>query len=302
MAIDYSRPLATLLREETKKVHEEAETSTGARRLLSGHLPKEDYVRFLIMLWHVYDGIEKGLDRHATHPTLEPTYNPTLLARAPHLSADIAYLLETEDWKEHPIHKQLLASDPKPLFNYLRRLHEISDSPDPSPLLAHAYVRYLGDLSGGQTIRHTIAKAYGLDEVAGLGVSFYAFKELRTSKPASQGEMKRIKEWFREGMNTAGAQGPEVKALVVEEASRAFVLNTGLFSLVGDEAAEDKEEAKAEASKPSETAYPVSQVVAIIAAVCVAHFALVVGGFTGNAGYQKLLAVEGWLKNLWSSN
>jgi heme oxygenase len=72
-------------------------------------------------------------------------------------------------------------------------------------------VRYLGDLSGGQTIRHTISKAYGLDENAGLGLSFYAFKSLMSQKPANQGEMKRIKEWFREGMNAAGNLSVDVK-------------------------------------------------------------------------------------------
>ena len=94
----------------------------------------------------------------------------------------------------------------------MQRIEDIANSANPAPLLAHAYVRYLGDLSGGQTIRHILAKAYGLDEAAGTGVSFYAFKELRSAKAANQGEMKRIKEWFREGMNKAGEyQGVAVK-------------------------------------------------------------------------------------------
>lgn len=104
------------------------------------------------------------------------------------------------------MHLQLQASAPAPLAAYVQRIEDLSDSPDPAPLLAHAYVRYLGDLSGGQTIRHILAKAYDLDEAAGTGVAFYAFKELRSAKPANQGEMKRIKEWFREGMNKAGEQ------------------------------------------------------------------------------------------------
>lgn len=69
----------------------------------------------------------------------------------------------------------------------------------------------MGDLSGGQTIRHILSKAYGLDEAAGFGISFYAFKELRSAKLASLGEMKRIKDWFREGMNKAGEHAAEIK-------------------------------------------------------------------------------------------
>lgn len=157
--------------------------------------------------------LERALERHATHPTLEPTYNPTLLARTSSLTADISHLLDVDEssWKYHPIHINLMATYPPALSDYVRRLEELSNSNDPSALLAHSYVRYLGDLSGGQTLRHTLAKAYDLDEASGMGISFYSFKELRSSKVASQGEMKRIKDWFREGMNTAGDRGVEVK-------------------------------------------------------------------------------------------
>ena len=83
-------------------------------------------------------------------------------------------------------------------------------------LLSHAYARYLGDLSGGQTIRYTLGKAYDLDldsaAACGPGVAFYEFKELRSSRTANQGELKRIKEWFKEGMNDAGEKiGPAGK-------------------------------------------------------------------------------------------
>ena len=103
-----------------------------------------------------------------------------------------------------------MAAYPAPLSDYVKRIEELSNSSDPSALLAHSYVRYLGDLSGGQTIRHTLAKAYDLDEAAG---SFYRFKELRSSKVASQGEMKRIKDWFREGMNVAGERIVQIKGM-----------------------------------------------------------------------------------------
>jgi heme oxygenase (biliverdin-producing, ferredoxin) len=125
-----------------------------------------------------------------------------LLARSPSLEADIAYLLKVPEssWKSHPLHHSLVISPPPALTAYVARLRELADSEDPSPLLAHAYVRYLGDLSGGQTIKHTLARAYDLDS-PGLGLSFYEFKELTTSKTASLGELRRIKDWYRDGMN-----------------------------------------------------------------------------------------------------
>jgi len=298
--IDYSKPLATLLRESTVETHAQLEVSLGAKRLASGQLSREEYIRYLMMLWHVYDAFERALERHAAHPTLEPTYNPTLLARAPFLSADISHLLQVDEssWKEHPIHVKLLASSPEPLTAYVKRIEELSDSSDPSPILAHSYVRYLGDLSGGQTFKHILSKAYNLDEAAGLGVSFYVFKELRSAKPASLGEMKRIKDWFREGMNKAGEQGTEVKASIVAEANTVFNLNSGLLSILELEPEESKDDIQAQHPTAGRT-FPVSQVAAIITAVCLAHFIIVVGGFTSDKGYTKLLAIEICARNLW---
>lgn len=155
---------------------------------------------------------ERALERHSTYPTLESTYNPPLLGRASSLNSDISYLLQVpaSAWQKHPLHMSLLASMPAQLHTYVDRINSISDSPDPSALLAHSYVRYLGDLSGGQFIRRVIAKAYELDEMSGTSLEFYEFKELGGSRRANQGDMKKIKEWFREGMNV-GAHDKAVK-------------------------------------------------------------------------------------------
>lgn len=52
--IDYAQPLASLLRTATAAAHESAEHSQGAGWLTRGELEKEEYVRFLMMLYHVY--------------------------------------------------------------------------------------------------------------------------------------------------------------------------------------------------------------------------------------------------------
>ncbi|KAF5382466.1 hypothetical protein D9615_002733 [Tricholomella constricta] len=309
--VDFSLPLATLLREATHEAHELVAKSPGATTMLSGRLRREEYVRYLMMLWHIYDAFEQALDRHATHPVLEPTYNPTLLARASALADDISFLLQVPEasWKTHPAHAQLLQSTPPELTAYVDRIRELADSADPTPLLAHSYVRYLGDLSGGQTVRRTLGKAYGLDEQVGQGLSFYAFKELRSAKLANQGEMKRIKDWFREGMNTAGDIGVEVKAAVLNEANTAFDLNTALFTTISvdtpsqdTEVVEQSKEIPILVERPSrpiqERSFPVSQVAAVVAAVCLAHFILIVTGFSGEKGLQSLLDVGRWFATI----
>jgi heme oxygenase len=100
---------------------------------------------------------------------------------------------------------------PDQLHAYVDRINTIADSTDPSGLLAHSYVRYLGDLSEGQSVQKVIAKAYDLDEASGLGMELYELKELGGSRKANQGDMKKIEEWFRKGMNTGGGRDEVVK-------------------------------------------------------------------------------------------
>lgn len=157
--------------------------------------------------------LERALETHASHPVLEPTYNPTLLSRAPHLASDISCLLQCDEatWQSNPAYTALLLSQPKPLTEYTKRLDTLASSSSPSDqalLLAHAYVRYLGDLSGGQVIKRRVAKAYGLDLETSDGIRFYEFKNLEGTGPGNIGDFKKIKEWYRKGMDV-GAGGNE---------------------------------------------------------------------------------------------
>jgi len=59
-SVDYSRPLAALMRDSTMEVHDVVANSEGAKMLNSGRLPKQEYVRYLMMLWHVYESVLSG--------------------------------------------------------------------------------------------------------------------------------------------------------------------------------------------------------------------------------------------------
>lgn len=144
---------------------------------------------------------------NANDPVLSPTYNPALLARRSAVSSDISFLLGVPDdgdsWKSHPIHQTLLSSPPLPYQTYIARLTLLIKD-DPRRLLAHSYFRYLGDLNGGQIVKWNIRKTYGLP--GEQGTQFYEFgvlgSEGQTNPPlANMGEIKRIKEWFKKGIN-----------------------------------------------------------------------------------------------------
>jgi heme oxygenase len=171
----------------------------------------------------VFSELELALERHADHAILTPIHNAPLLARAPRLSADIAFFLQVPEscWQGHPTHVALVTCHAQPLEQYVHRLRELADAPDPSPLLAHAYVRYFGDLSGGQILRRTLAKAYDLEveteDGACAGLSFYEFTVLGGDRRtiANPAQVSHIKEWLRTGMDRGTMDDPELKSVHV---------------------------------------------------------------------------------------
>ncbi|KZT19521.1 hypothetical protein NEOLEDRAFT_1141980 [Neolentinus lepideus HHB14362 ss-1] len=44
---------------------------------MRGELDQDEYVRFLMMLWHIYNTLESELAKHTINPVLAPSYNPT---------------------------------------------------------------------------------------------------------------------------------------------------------------------------------------------------------------------------------
>lgn len=92
----------------------------------------------------------------------------------------------------------------------------------------------VGDLSGGQAIARALRKAYSLPE-SGEGSAFYEFYLPDTvssnglPERADLNETKRIKEWFRDGLDRAGEMMTEEERLrVLKEARDAFVYNIGV--------------------------------------------------------------------------
>ena len=213
------------------------------------------------------------MSTHSSNPVLQGIYDPTLLARGPALAADITHLLtllpsdtastttstpaESTPLPPFPLPSFLapVFSTPAPaLQNFLEHIHHLSTSSGQAPLLlAHAYVRYLGDLSGGQIIGGRIKRAYGLQGQE--GIAFYDFSSRGSrsgfeSDPSGEGGKKRlmdIKDWYRRGMDDGVGDDKDLKGefgstlrcqklttaeRLVAEANLSFALNTSLFALV----------------------------------------------------------------------
>jgi heme oxygenase len=84
----------------------------------------------------------------------------------------------------------------------------------------------------------------------------------------------------------------------MDEASRVFEYTGEIFKVINLE----KQESKVVYEDPqAPKTYSIATVTAVVLAVCLAHFLLTVGGFTGEKGYDKLIAAEEWLSRKLSS-
>lgn len=203
-----SVPLAARLRAATKDLHHAVERAGVMRSLLRGQLPRPGYLALLRNLHPIYQALEAGLQRHADHPQLQPLQLPAL-ARVHSLGQDLQ-ALHGPDWaRALPV---LPAA--RDYAEHLRQL----DEQRPALLAAHAYVRYLGDLSGGQMLLRIVAQ--GLHLPPGEGVAFYDFGPAERVAGLAQG--------LRQGLDLIARHEAEAVTLV-DEACAAFERHRQLF-------------------------------------------------------------------------
>lgn len=203
--------------------------------------------------------LEAALARHAAHPLLAASYSPAVLSRTQGIAEDISYFLKLpngSDWTAHPTAQDVLTHPPRALTSYLERVHslELEDrsysldaicgkpfvyAPPPASaglLLAHAYVRYMGDLNGGQMIKNSVATAYGIDKTQTDGLRFYRFEDSNTGEAASPALLSKLASNFRKGIDVAGKQMTAAqRAEMLQEANHAFELNVAIFSSFSEE-------------------------------------------------------------------
>ena len=131
----------------------QAENVSFVRNFLKGKITRENYAILTGNLYHVYTTLESSQDKHGAK-VLGEMYIPKKLNRASRLLDDWRYL--TQQSTSFP--------DPSPATkDYISRLNDISDN-DPKCLIAHAYTRYMGDLSGGQILARCARKALNLPD------------------------------------------------------------------------------------------------------------------------------------------
>ncbi|MDD0859729.1 biliverdin-producing heme oxygenase [Arthrobacter alpinus] len=200
------------LKSHTAAAHSAAEDSSFVAELMGGALDAGALVSLLDQSLVIYRALETALAAHVDHPQLGAFIDPKL-ARVAALEADMAYH-HGADWEAQLADGRIgIVPATRIYADALATLGTESIE----FLLAHHYVRYMGDLSGGQIIQRLVQRHYG---IADEGLNFYAFPEIEKSKP--------YKDSYRDLMDTTDFTR-EQKDIILVHASDSFELNRAVF-------------------------------------------------------------------------
>lgn len=195
---------STTLRESTATDHGSAEHSTLMTDLMAGTLDRARMGDMLAQHLLVYRTLEETGRRLADDPVVAPFLLPGL-ARTASLEDDVRLLLGP-DALDRIVARPATAA-------YVERLEAVGSWA--GGYVAHHYTRYLGDLSGGQFIGRTVARAY-----PDLAIGFYTFDEIDSAKA--------VKDRYRELLDEA-PWSPDEQTRIIDEVKVAYALNTAMF-------------------------------------------------------------------------
>lgn len=171
--------------------------------LLRGQIGAARYAALLHNLLALYTALESALQRCRAQPGFAAFAFETL-RRVPALQADLAAL---------PPPDATLQASTQHVVQRLQQL-EAHDAPG---LVAHAYVRYLGDLNGGQLLRRSVGTALRLPPSA---LHFYDFG------PPEQAAASAAR--FRAALDALPLDAAQARRLV-DEARWSFAQHVALF-------------------------------------------------------------------------
>ncbi|MEV8145905.1 biliverdin-producing heme oxygenase [Specibacter sp. NPDC078709] len=208
--------LSEELKTHTAAAHSAAEDSSFVAELMGGTLDAAALVSLLDQSLVIYRALENALAAHADHPQLGAFIDPKL-ARVAALEADMAFH-HGADWEAQLADGRIeIVPATRAYADALENLGAESIE----FLLAHHYVRYMGDLSGGQIIQRLVQRHYG---IADEGLNFYTFPEIEKPKP--------YKDGYRNLMDTTDFTR-EQKDTILAHAADSFELNRAVFVDLG---------------------------------------------------------------------
>lgn len=202
-------PLTKRLYEETKSAHAQIESMPFILNLRDQKLSQNEYTQYLADLKHVYAALEDGLRKNLEIPAIKALYDDKL-SRTKMLDADL---------------KSFQAEGAIPTDasqDYARHLEALSGQ-TPLLLLAHAYLRYMGDLSGGRMMKKSVEQLFPGDHTA-----FYNFDELLGEKALGAKFVEYKNAW--KGRLDGFHFSAEEQSALIEEAQKGFEYAGRMFN------------------------------------------------------------------------
>lgn len=204
-------PFAARLRAQTQTAHTRAESAGFMNDLMGGAGSTADYVALLGQYFFIYDALERSGERFRDDPIGRAFVDDALL-RSDAIAADLQFFLG-DDWRS--------ALTALPATSAYVATLDALPARGSAQFVAHHYLRYLGDLSGGQIIRVMVQRHYGIPEE---GLTFLSFPLV--AKP------KTYKDAYRVALNEA-AWTAEDRDGFIAEVDYAYGLNFDLFTELG---------------------------------------------------------------------
>lgn len=202
--------LSAELRDATAAAHTDAESSAFITELMQGQRDAASFAVLTAQLLYIYRALEQALREHYTDHPLVAQMDDSRLDRVAALESDLTHLVGDFE--------AAIADGSLPIVPATRRYAELLSSEHTAErILANHYVRYLGDLSGGQAIAALVGRHYG---VAAEGLSFYRFEGIE--------KLKVFKDEYRARLDQLQPD-QESRARLVGAAVEAFSLNHAVF-------------------------------------------------------------------------
>ena len=197
------------LREETMRPHRAAESERFIVELMAGRLDRDAYCSLLEQYAVLYPMLEVSVREHTGDGLLAAFDHPGL-ARTEAINADLDALCGADRL-------------PPLALPATRALAERIGSGLPAErLLAHHYLRYLGDLSGGLAIGRLVSRHYGIGPEA---LSMWSFAGI--DKP------KLFKDAYRASLDAAPLSPVQQDALI-DEAAIGYRMNQAIYRELGE--------------------------------------------------------------------
>lgn len=211
-----SQPLSLALRTTTATAHESAERSSFISELMEGRACYSAFVALAAQQLVIYQALEEVLAQHYRGHRLLAPVDDRRLDRVAALEHDLSVLVG-DDYEVRLADGSLSLCPATVAY-----AQELRERHTPEVILANHYVRYLGDLSGGQVIATLAARHY---DVPQEGLTFYRFPGIDKLKP--------YKDDYRAALDSI-EMTPQERERTLDAALRAFQLNESVFAALGE--------------------------------------------------------------------